>query len=73
MLKEREMAKAKRPPMKWDSRNQKPLPYPWGLYVKGEMIICIVAYNIEQCWYIYDNGLARHEVVGVSFCVKRLG
>lgn len=68
------MAKAKRPPMKWDSRNEKLLSYTWGLYNNSDYIPNVIAYDIEECWYIWQNELGvKHRVEGVNFCVKRLG
>lgn len=72
MIEEREMAKQKRPPLKWDSRNQKAINYLWGLYVGGKPIHNIVAYDIDKRYYIYGDETNHRKVENVSFCVQRL-
>jgi hypothetical protein len=65
--------KIKRPPIAWDSRKDKELKFIWGLYVKGKPIKNVVAYNVEEHWYIFlgVDGL-KHMVHCDNFCVRRL-
>jgi hypothetical protein len=72
-LEARTLAKAKRPPMKWRIDENKPLPFIWGLYVKGQRIHhpSITGYDINAgVYYTYDGKIiSKHKT---SFIVKRL-
>lgn len=71
---EESMTKPKRPPLKYDSRQPgNNIKFPWGLYYKGDFIHHVIAYDIDNRFYVWNDGLSNHTVRNVSFCVKRLG